>query len=48
MRPFLAIQILSTSDKGLRKKILDYKKKQADKVIQKDKNVKKILKQSKS
>jgi 5-(carboxyamino)imidazole ribonucleotide mutase len=40
----LAIQILSISDKGLRKKILDYKKKQADKVIQKDKNVKKILK----
>ncbi len=43
----LAIQILSISDKGLRKKILEYKKKQADKVIQKDKNVKKILKQSK-
>ena len=44
----LAIQILSTSDKGLRKKILEYKKELADKVIQKDKNVKKILKQSKS
>ncbi|MGR3300966.1 MAG: 5-(carboxyamino)imidazole ribonucleotide mutase [Candidatus Scalindua sp.] len=44
----LAIQILSTSDKGLRKKILEYKKKLADKVIQKDKKVKKILKQSKS
>ena len=44
----LAIQILSTSDKGLRKKILEYKKKLADKVIQKDKTVKKILKQSKS
>ncbi|MFQ5685323.1 MAG: 5-(carboxyamino)imidazole ribonucleotide mutase [Candidatus Scalindua sp.] len=40
----LAIQILSTSDKGLRKKILEYKKKLADKVLQKDRNVKKILK----
>jgi 5-(carboxyamino)imidazole ribonucleotide mutase len=43
----LAIQILSISDKGLRKKILEYKKTQADKVIQKDRNVKKILKQAK-
>ena len=44
----LAIQILSTADKGLRRKILDYKKKQADKVVQKDKTVKKILKKLRS
>jgi len=43
----LAIQILSTADKALKKKIIDFKKKQAEKVIQKDKNVKKLLKKSK-
>jgi 5-(carboxyamino)imidazole ribonucleotide mutase len=43
----LAIQILSTADKALKKKIIDYKKRQAEKVVQKDKKVKKILKQSK-
>lgn len=42
----LAIQILSTADKALKKKIIDYKKKQAEKVIQKDKNVKKLLRKS--
>ncbi len=40
----LAIQILSTADKNLRKKIIAYKKKLAEKVIQKDKNVKRKLK----
>ncbi len=43
----LAIQILSTADKALKKKIIDYKKRQAEKVAQKDKKVKKILKKSK-
>ncbi len=42
----LAIQILSTADKGLKNKIIDYKKKQADKVIQKDRKVKNKLKKS--
>jgi hypothetical protein len=37
---------LSTADKVLKKKIIDYKKKQAEKVIQKDKKVKKMLKKS--
>ncbi len=40
----LAIQILSTSDKDLKKKIIGYKKKLAEKVVQKDKNVKRKLK----
>jgi phosphoribosylcarboxyaminoimidazole (NCAIR) mutase len=38
---------LSTADKALKKKVIEYKKKQAEKVIQKDKKVKKILKKSK-
>ncbi len=42
----LAVQILSTADKALKKKIIEYKKKQAEKVIQKDKKVKKLLKKS--
>jgi 5-(carboxyamino)imidazole ribonucleotide mutase len=40
----LAIQILSISDKNLKKKVISYKKKLAEKVIQKDKNVKRKLK----
>jgi 5-(carboxyamino)imidazole ribonucleotide mutase len=40
----LAIQILSTADKNLRKQIIAYKKKLAEKVIQKDKNIKRKLK----
>ncbi|MFQ5963478.1 MAG: 5-(carboxyamino)imidazole ribonucleotide mutase [Candidatus Scalinduaceae bacterium] len=40
----LAIEILSTSDKNLKKKVISYKKKLAEKVIQKDKNVKRKLK----
>ena len=40
----LAIQILSTSDKVLKKKLIDYKKKLAEKVVDKDKKVKKKLK----
>ncbi len=40
----LAIEILGTSDKKLRQKIVNYKKKLAEKVLQKDKNVKRKLK----
>ncbi len=43
----LAIEILGTSDKRLRQKIINYKKKLADKVMQKDENVKKKLKRLK-
>lgn len=40
----LAIQILSTSDKNLKKKLVNYKKDLVGKVLQKDKNIKRILK----
>lgn len=40
----LAILILSTSDKNLKKKIINYKKKLAEKVMQKDKDIKRKLK----
>jgi 5-(carboxyamino)imidazole ribonucleotide mutase len=44
----LAIEILGTSDKKLRQKIVNYKKQLAEKVVQKDKKVKQTLKRSKA